>query len=113
MLYRVTGSSRDTGARMILEIHAESKAAAERKALQQGMAVSHVWDITDGDPGLPPASRGGSVASARSGSMFRKLILLIVILAIVYAVYRYGIPRRASLHVSIAPTLFLISQHAA
>src|SRR3954451_8587291 len=99
MLYRVTGSNRDTGARMILELHAESKAAAERKALQQGMNVNHVLDITDGDPGLPPAPRGSGVGAyaGRSGSKLRRFFWLIVIIAIVYAICRSGVPRHLSL----------------
>jgi hypothetical protein len=110
MLYRITGSNRDTGARMILELHAESKAAAERKALQQGMNVNHVLDITDGDPGLPPpAARGAGAYRGRSGSKLRRLVMVIVILAIVYAIWRYGIPRRPFLRSSSdAPSLAAI-----
>ena len=113
MLYRVTGSNRETGARMILELNAESKAAAERKALGQGMNVNHVLDITDGDPGLPPPSRGSGLGAerGRSGSMFRKLVMLIVIAAIAYAVYRYVVaPRRAALHSTSGPSLFLAAR---
>ena len=50
MKFQVIGASRDTGARMTLEFEAESKAAAERKAAQQGMEVRSVREV------------GGSVA---------------------------------------------------
>jgi hypothetical protein len=63
MKFRVVGQNRDTGARMALEFEAESKAAAERKAMQAGMSVHHVNDITDGHAdgtgvGVNPAYRG-------------------------------------------------------
>ena len=49
MKFKVIGSNRDTGARMVLEFEAESKAAAERKATQSGMNVNSVQDISGGD----------------------------------------------------------------
>ena len=50
MKYRVIGQNRDTGARATLEFEAESKAAAERKATQQGIVVNRVEDVTHGEP---------------------------------------------------------------
>lgn len=45
--FRVTGSNRETGARMTLEIAAASKGEAERKATQSGMNVNHAGPIDD------------------------------------------------------------------
>ncbi len=45
--FRVTGSNKETSARMTLELTAASKGDAERKATQAGMIVSHVAPIQD------------------------------------------------------------------
>jgi len=90
MQYRVIGSNKDTGARMELTFHAESKAAAERKASQQGMAVNRVEDITDGH--VHPAGdvrhstgRGGGVGKL-------PILLIIVIVAVAIYYFRHRIP---------------------
>ena len=90
MKYRVVGQNKDTGARMSLEFEAESKAAAERKALGAGMTVNHVTDITDGHdggvtPGDNPAYRG-PVKTGGGGLI--KLVLLVVILAAIAYLFR-------------------------
>ncbi len=41
MLFKATGQNSQTGARMVLEIEANSKGAAEHKAEQAGMYVTH------------------------------------------------------------------------
>ena len=95
MKYRVIGANRDTGARMILEFEAESKAAAERKASQSGMSVNRVEDITD-----------GHVAHATTGSVRRRngsggfLVKFIVLLAIVAAAFWWFYLRPHGFHLS-------------
>ena len=46
MRYKVIGQNRDTGARQTLEFEAESKAAAERKALDM-LAVLGLDEVAD------------------------------------------------------------------
>ena len=86
MKYRVIGSNRDTGARMVLEFEAESKAAAERKAAQQGMSVNRVEDITAGEP----AHTGVDYSGRRSGGggKIKMLIVLLIILAGAFYAWR-------------------------
>jgi hypothetical protein len=70
MKFLVIGQNRDTGARMSLEFEAESKAAAERKATQQGMSVHRVQDITDGyPPQATPAKQRSGTARPRRGRL--------------------------------------------
>jgi hypothetical protein len=45
--FRVTGSNKDTSARMTLELVAASKGDAERKAAHAGMIVSHVAPVQE------------------------------------------------------------------
>ena len=71
MKYRVIGSNKDTGARMTLEMEADSKAAAERRALQSGMYVTRVEDaaVVREDVGAPRrVSRGTGCARAQGGA---------------------------------------------
>jgi hypothetical protein len=98
MKFQVIGQNRDTGARMTLEFQAESKAAAERKALGQGMSVHRVVDITDGYPPLAhePNPRAGN-AHRPAGGKF-KAILILVILAAVAWYFRGWILQRLGIH---------------
>ena len=86
MKFRVTGQNRDSGARMILEFEAESKAAAERKALTSGMSVNRVEDITDGYPAKAhePYSRSG-----RTGRRTASLLWILVLIVIIAAAWTY------------------------
>ncbi|CAN5530578.1 hypothetical protein BH10PLA1_BH10PLA1_17530 [soil metagenome] len=90
MRFKVTGQNKNTGARQTLEFEAESKAAAERKALQSGMTVNNVEDITDGEVAHTGVTRGGSRPSA-GGGMFKKLIVLVIILAAAYLLMKSGV----------------------
>lgn len=86
MKYRVIGSNKDTGARMILEMEADSKAAAERKAIQAGMYVTRVEDAA-----LVREDMGSTrpvVSRRRSGGM-SWLVEIIVIAVIAGLVYHY------------------------
>src|SRR2546423_1599504 len=87
MKFRVTGSNRDTGARMTLEFEADNRAAAERKAVQSGMSVNHIQDITEheeGDePARPRSSRRGEDVGGGS-KLLAMLIFLIVAAGLVY-----------------------------
>lgn len=90
MKFKVSGSNRDTGARMILEFEAESRAAAERQATQQGMNVSHIQVLNFGDEQageleVRPTHRGEDVARAGAGpKLISMLIFLIVAAGIVW-----------------------------
>jgi hypothetical protein len=87
MKYRVIGANRDTGARQILEFDAESKAAAERKAIQSGMTVNRVEDITDG-PAAHAYETGSAKRRVTGIHPVLKLIILVVIVAAGYYIYR-------------------------
>jgi hypothetical protein len=93
MKFRVTGQNRDRGARQVLEFEAESKGAAERKALQAGMTVNRVEDISDGDPARSGVTPGGSMRARRGGGsgVLKLLIGIAILLGIAYALYRMGI----------------------
>ncbi len=87
MKFKVSGSNRESGARMTLEFEAESRAAAERKATNAGMSVNRVEEISEGhvghaaDPSTARRSSGpGSVA---------KLIQILILLAIIAAVFHF------------------------
>ena len=83
MKFRVIGSSKETGARMTLEFEALSKAAAERKAQQSGMAVNRVENLSELDAET-------FVPNLRSGGIGRlvKIVLLIGAVAAAYVVLR-------------------------
>lgn len=86
MKYRVIGSNKDTGARMILEMEADSKAAAERKALSAGMYVTRVEDaafVREDVASTRPVSR------RRSGSGMGWLVQTIIIAAVAATAYHY------------------------
>jgi hypothetical protein len=91
MKFRVSGSNKDTGARMILEFEAESKAAAERKAGQQGMYVNHVHLVQEGEGEQPPEARkrrrvaDDDVGGGGSGML--KLAALVIVLGVVVFVF--------------------------
>lgn len=92
MKFRVTGQNRDTGARQVVEFEAESRGAAERKATQSGMTVNRVEDISDGDPVKAGVTAGGSMRSRGGGNGRVKLLAgIIILLAVAYALYRFGI----------------------
>jgi hypothetical protein len=94
MKFRVTGQNRDTGARQVLEFEAESKGAAERKALQAGMTVNRVEDISDGEPVKAGVTPGGSMRVRRGGGgMLKLLVGVILLLGIAYVLYKMGIIR--------------------
>lgn len=94
MKFQVIGSNRETGARMMLEFEAESKAAAERKATQSGMSVNRVVDISDGYPAYADAPYP---ARRRSGGGGR-LLSLIVLAATVVAVWHFWPQIRHMIH---------------
>ena len=81
MKFKAIGSNRETGARMVLEFEAESKAAAERKATQSGMNVNSVQDVSDGD--VEHAGVVGGGASKRKVTGMHPIMKLIILVAIV------------------------------
>jgi hypothetical protein len=86
MQYKVTGSNKETGARMILEFEATNRAQAERKATQAGMAVNHVQEIRDEAEDSPRQSHRGEF-DERSGAAGKIIVLLIIVLIIGAAWY--------------------------
>jgi len=84
MLFRVTGTNRDTNAPMVLEIDAVSRGAAEIKAQARGMAVASVDDISAEAAARPTSShRGEGPAEGTtpdSGGMRNLIIVTVVIL---------------------------------
>jgi hypothetical protein len=87
MKFKAIGSNRDTGARMMLEFEAESKAAAERKATQSGMNVNSVQDISDGEVEHAGAVEGGASKRKVTGMHpVMKLIILVAIVAVAWFV---------------------------
>lgn len=90
MKFKVIGQNRDTGARQVLEFEAESKAAAERKALQSGMNVNRVEDITDGEVSHAGVTPGGRRRSGGGGG-FKKLVILAIVLGAAYLLWKSGI----------------------
>jgi hypothetical protein len=98
MKFQVIGQNRETGARMTLEFQAESKAAAERKALTQGMSVHRVVDITDGYPAMAHEGnpRAGNMRG-RSGGKLKSILILVILLAIAWY-FRAWILSRLGVH---------------
>jgi hypothetical protein len=98
MKFRVTGQNRDSGARMVLEFESESKAAAERKALSQGMSVNRVEDITDGHVGKAhdPNPRAGRMR--RGGSNRLMWLVVLIVVAVLAWVYHVQIMQKLGIH---------------
>ncbi len=84
MQFKVTGTSKSTGARMVLEFEAESKAQAERKAMQQGMNVTRAENVSDGEPDKSYPT-GADKRIAKGGSLMGKLVALLILIGIIYA----------------------------
>ncbi|MCS7032768.1 MAG: hypothetical protein NZ561_02095 [Phycisphaerae bacterium] len=86
MQFRVSGVNHATGARMVLELEAPSKAAAEHKARAAGMDVQHVEPI-----GADPVARHGSQhrgedpgRAAGVHPVVKTLVLLALLAVVVY-----------------------------
>jgi hypothetical protein len=91
MKYQVSGAHRGTGARMVLEFEADSKAAAERKARQAGMEVHRVADVTAGD-GMtePELGTGGRRTGAHPVLTLVALLIVAVVAYYVWTMVRGG-----------------------
>ena len=91
MLFRVTGTNRDTNAPMVLEIDAVSRGAAEIKGQARGMVVASVDDIT-AEAAAHPTSvhRGEGPADGTtpdSGGTRNLIIVTIVLLLLALTGY--------------------------
>lgn len=82
MKFHITGQNRETGARMTLELEADSKGHAERKAAQQGMDVRKVEAMEGEGHSMAPTDQD----RARGAGIHPvvKLLVLIAILAVLY-----------------------------
>ncbi|HTL31205.1 MAG TPA: hypothetical protein VL282_18375 [Tepidisphaeraceae bacterium] len=92
MQFKVTGSNKDTGARMALEFEAESKAAAERKAIQQGMVVNRVQEMSEhaaeeARQAKRDAHRGEPIEKSKLPILITLLIILAVVAGVIYFVW--------------------------
>ena len=95
MLFRVTGTNRDTNAPMVLDIEAVSRGAAEIKAQARGILVSGIEDIT-ADAAAHPTSthRGEGPAEGTtpdSGGM-RSIIVVAVVLVLLAVIGYFSLP---------------------
>ncbi len=83
MKYRCSGSNHETGARMTMELEAQSKAAAERKAAHSGMNVNHTEAVLEGV--LEPAKCCGCRPSkASAGGVALRFAVIFVLGAAAY-----------------------------
>ena len=93
MQFKVTGSNKDTGARMVLEFEAESKAAAERKAIQSGMVVNRVQELSEHEAemerqaAIREAHRGEPVAKSKLPGLITLLLVLAIAAAVVFFIW--------------------------
>src|SRR4051812_16000781 len=86
MLYRLTGTNRDTGARMVLEFDASNRAAAERKATQSGMAeVLHCEHVRGADdkPQAERRTRRGEFAPRGPARLIGWAVVLVILVVVV------------------------------
>lgn len=90
MKWQVTGSSKATGARMVLEFEAGSKADAERKAKNQGMNVTKAL-MLEGE-GVGTTGVRTRVAPPRKRGGVGKLIKVVIVVAIVLVAAWYAWP---------------------
>jgi len=86
MLYKVTGTNRDTGARMAVECDASNRASAERKAAQSGMGeILHCEQVQDPNaPRIERRTHRGEFEANGPGRLIGwAVVLVIVVVAIV------------------------------
>ncbi|MDQ3440992.1 MAG: hypothetical protein M3478_11660 [Planctomycetota bacterium] len=95
MLFRVSGTNRDTNAPMVLDIEAVSRGAAEIKAQARGMAVTGIDDITVEAADRPTSShRGEGPAEGTtpdSGGM-RNIIVAAILLVLLALTGYFALP---------------------
>lgn len=89
MKYKIVGSNRSTGARVTMELDANNRAIAERKAAQAGMEVLHVEQMAE--PGeieleAPPRAtrRGEFIPESYVG---RRIAIFIVLAGLIVAAF--------------------------
>lgn len=83
MRFHVTGTNHSSGARMSLDLQAESKAAAQRKANNAGMDVQHIQPIDDYSAGSAnghSSHRGEDFDSG--GGLWIKLAVIVAIMGV-------------------------------
>lgn len=88
MKFRVTGSNRQSGARVTMEVDAANRAMAEHKASQAGVEVLHLESIPDSAYEESDAPSHGSKHRGEfepESHLARNVTLLILIVALVAA----------------------------
>ncbi len=98
MKFKVVGTSLKTAARMVIEVEAHNRAAAERTATQAGIEVLHVEHISD-DPldgalarAEPRASQHGETLDEPGSHRARWIgVAIVVVLVLVALVVLWGL----------------------
>ena len=86
--FRVTGSNKETSARMTLELVAASKGDAERKAAHAGMLVSHVAPINETSNTVEEHRHAMAKYNQQesSGGSQKKLLIVFGVLLVVFII---------------------------
>lgn len=79
MQYHVTGTNHATGARMAIDVEANSKIDAERKARNAGMDVQHAQPVDDGQLHLGSRRRGEAEAVTGMHPVLKTLLILLIL----------------------------------
>ena len=88
MKYKCVGSNRATGARVTMELDANNRAIAERKASQAGMDVLHVEQMDEeGQEQTQRVTHRGEFEPERH--LGRKILLFVILVGVVAAVFMY------------------------
>ena len=91
MMFRVLGYSKENAAKVTLEIEAQSKAEAERKALRQNIEITRIELASEASAREASAPRpvpGRSSSRGSSGGL-TKLLFLLVLVALAVGAYLY------------------------
>lgn len=88
MKFQVMAEDRETGARKVVMLEAESKAAVEKKARGMGLNVRSIRDVSEGMPDTTPTVH----RAQRGGGLVRAIIVLLILAILAIVVWRYVLP---------------------
>ena len=91
MLFRVLGYSKENAAKITIEIEAQSKADAERKAIRQNIEVTRVEIASEAEARQVNATLTRAPARHTGGSLVGKLLTMLLVATLVVALW-YGWP---------------------